>query len=164
MSRKTNKQNKASIAERLKMYVDYCMELDRYDMDPEPRNYSKAIEYAMGYMDASDQGRGYRWLDIFHDDKPAGFLILGYDLPVHGIGLYICEAYILPELRNRGLMTQAVTKRLLKGNKLYLTIYDKNTDARQFWANLLKNAKAELVSEELIDEVAGMSEYVYDVK
>ena len=57
-----------------------------------------------------------------------------------------------------------ILMRLLKGNKLYLTIYDKNTDARQFWANLLKNAKAELVSEELIDEVAGMSEYVYDVK
>ena len=148
------------LKDRLALYREYCQELKQYDKDPSPWDMKQAADYAESCI----RGRGYEWLDIYQDNILCGFLILGYDLPVHGNGLYICEAYVKPDFRERGLMSDLVRNKLRsRKGKIYLTIYDKNLYAQEFWGTLLRDCRAGMLCQNVVNETSGLTEYTFEI-
>ena len=122
-------QNKVS------MYVDYCIELDKYDPYEGIYPLDQARFVAEEYLNRPD----FRWTSILDGPREVGFLITAVDLPFFGKGLYICEAYVRPDHRRKGLMTDAVTEMLKKHRIVHLEVFSANP-AIWFWKQTLINA------------------------
>ena len=123
---------------RNRMYLDYCRELDRYSRCEHATSAADAAAVAGSYAETP----GFEWIDIHAEDtrEICGFLIVGRDLSVHGKGLYICEAYVSPEMRRNGLMAKAAGWVLREHDApVYLEIYDRNEGAKMFWRKFFRN-------------------------
>jgi len=152
------------IQARKTLYMDYCHELDSYD--PEHEDFLhyftrfKAIRSCKAYM----KKKGFEWIDIYNKANILiGFLIIGRDLSIHGEGLYICEAYIMPEERSRGYMSSEINN-ILKENagNVYMEIFDLNKRAVRFWRNRMSDYSAMLVDKNTsFSKVPGLTEYHY---
>lgn len=147
------KQNKK------KMYYDYCRELDQYAKEKDDSR-KHAYQVAEIYLSEPE----FEWIDIISENTVCGFLIIGKDLKhVHGKGLYICEAYVVPEKRNRKLMTNAVREVLVKIQPkfIYMEIFDNNTGARRFWESRMKEINAILIGTQQSTQCKEINEYIY---
>ena len=121
---------------RVNLYNDYCKELDLYDEHPVPGDGTRqALRYLRGQA-------GTRWIDIRCEKKIVGFLIL-FSASFAGVMysphfIHICEAFVAPEYRNRGLMSKAV-EQALNGFEMDVTleVFKKNP-ARDFWVSMLE--------------------------
>lgn len=146
--------------ERINMYRDYCNELQQYDADPTPWDMRQALGCCENYM----RDKAFEWVDIYQDGVLCGFLVIGYDLPNHGEGVYICEAYVKPGYRRNGLMSEAVRSKLRsKRGKIYLSIFDKNVYAQEFWGALLRDCRAGMMYQEVVNEGSGLTEYTFEI-
>ena len=110
--------------ERIRMYVRYCKELDKYD--DAPGMFRKSSEQvAEEYMRLAEKDPDFEWRDIIMDGKLAGFLIIcsvSHPNPV----VRICEAYVRPSYRKRGLMRKAAGEILRTGVNVTMEVYKKN--------------------------------------
>ena len=116
---------------KISMYVDYCIELDKYDPDEETYPINQAKQVAKEYLQRDD----FVWTPIYDGIDEVGFLITADDLPFFGNGKYICEAYIRPDHRKRGLMTQTVQEMLKKCSIVHLEVFMANP-AIWFWTHM----------------------------
>lgn len=153
----------APVTTRYKLYRNYCMELNKYD--PEPASplaiHLRASNVADTYLSDPDF---FCWKDIVYRDKIVGFLIVGYNLYLHGPGLYICEAYTAPEYRKKNLMTSAVDEVMAAydGGPVFMEIFDANNTAKTFWKNIMAKLSVSLVNTAPSHHVSeGLTEYFY---
>lgn len=120
--------------ERIRMYERYCRELDPYD--DAPGTFQRTAEdVATEYMRAAETDPDFEWRDIIVDGKLAGFLIIcsvSHPRPV----VRICEAYIRPSYRKRGLMRKAIGEILKTGVDVVMEIYKRNP-AISFWQKVM---------------------------
>ena len=79
----------------------------------------------------------YIWTDIRFMDQIVGFLITGVKPDCHpSCDYFICQSYVLPEYRNKGLMTDAVNKFVkLHLGRYCMIILKNNNYAKKFWDN-----------------------------
>ncbi len=149
---------------RKDMYIDYCNELDVYDPHHSDRfsvfSRLSAERVCRSYM----RRKAFKWIDIYSNNGILiGFLIVARNLRLHGDGLYICEAYIIPEFRKNGYMTTEVNRHLqgYEGN-VFFEIYDKNNRAINYWTNRMNKHSASLLgTNESFSGVEGLTEYHY---
>lgn len=127
-------------AEKHRLYRDYCHELDGFRKAPLMADDAKIDEWCEEYI----AGRDSTWLNIFAPDgKLAGFLIIGKaGNEKHPDAAYgISQAYIAPEYRGQGLMTEAVNGYLKEHKGIYgLLVIKGNTYAYEFWEKTFKTA------------------------
>ena len=124
---------------KIKLYTDYCLELEQYDPIAEDFPYDKAREVAESYY----AHPAFDWISITDGDEEVGFLITAHDLDVFGKGLYICEAYVEEAHRRKGLMTATVQKALSNCKTAHLVVHLETflgNPAASFWAHRLTEA------------------------
>ena len=141
------------------MYFDYCRELDQYAQEKDGSR-KHAYQIANIYLNNPE----FEWINIISENNICGFLIIGRDLMhVHGKGLYICEAYVIPEKRNQKLMTNAVRKVLkrVQSQFIYMEIFDNNTGAKRFWEARMQEIKAILIGTQQNTQYEEIIEYIY---
>ena len=108
--------------DELEQYADepFDMTADDFEKMYKPRHYNKKL--------------------IFDDGKLVGFLIIGQKPDCHpDCDFFICQAYISPEYRNKGLMTNALNE-FVNGNKgrYCLDVMFRNHLARAYWFKRFK--------------------------
>lgn len=115
------------------LYKEYCKELSQYDNE----EFEEGSDVEM--LDAYLQMDGCKVIEIKQDKKLVGFLITLQNSFMYK-ELKICEAYILPEYRRKGLMTKAVNKAVnrIEHKNVKMLVYDKNP-AKVFWKKLLSD-------------------------
>lgn len=121
---------------KISMYEDYCIELDQYDPDEGIYPLDQARQVAGDYLRRSDE---FTWTPIYDGPQEVGFLITAVNLPFFGDGLYVCEAYVRPDHRRKGLMTEAVQKMLKKCSIVHLEVFMANP-AIWFWKDRFHEA------------------------
>lgn len=127
-------------ADKHRMYRDYCRELDRFRKNPLAAADAEIDKWCEEYISS----RYSTWQNIFSDDgKPVGFLIIGKaGNEKHPDAAYgISQAYIAPEYRGKGLMTDAVLRYVGEHKGIYgLLVIRGNTYAYDFWRKTFKMA------------------------
>ena len=125
--------------ERKKLYRQYTLELAQYDPDLLNVSTERLDDWALKHMSH------HEWIDIFADGDPypAGFIVIankGCSEHCHPYcNWFICQAYIKPEHRQKGLMTGTVTEFISERNGLYgLDVFKKNEHADRFWKHLFE--------------------------
>lgn len=120
---------------RSRLFREYVREMSGIDSSFD-LNDGAIKEWCMSYIDNANT----EWVDIYsYDGQIVGFLIVSWDSSdCHPeCDYYICQAYISPLYRNRGLMSRAVNKYINTHKGLYgLDILRNNHNANQFWLNL----------------------------
>ena len=81
----------------------------------------------------------------------------------HEKELHICETYIIPNSRHKGLMKKAVGEEIAKTNpeNISLEIYDLNTYAKVFWKKILRDFGFTEADNYRIAGAGGVREYRY---
>ena len=141
--------------ELISLFRDYCQELDKFDQSGK--------EYPITQADAvfNQYERLKRCVirPIQKNGENIGFLITVIPIEENH-HLRICEAYIKPEHRNQGLMTQAVKEVLEKPCKdVRFMVFDKNTKALEYWKRIMTGKGYVLAGVYPIEK--GLSEYMY---
>ena len=126
---------------RHELFAQYCGELNTFrGSDVEQQGMFEMYNNCEEYFRAS----GCTWHDIWMDDQIVGFIIVGVQVPYcHPEADYsICEAYILPEYRKRGLMT-AVVRSLVEDDpgRYSLLVLDGNKYAQAFWPKVFASMR-----------------------
>ena len=125
------------------LYTQYCTELNGFRTHGEqPMNMFEMYNHCEEYFKASE----CTWHDIHMDDQIIGFIVMANRVPyVHPECDYaICEAYIIPEYRRRGLMTQVVRSLVEEYPGQYcLLVLDGNEYAKKFWNKVFASMRYE---------------------
>lgn len=123
------------------LYAQYCGELNTFRGEDEtPVGMFEMYENCEEYFKATD----CTWHDILMDDQIIGFVIVGSHAPYsHPFSDYsICEAYVLPEYRKRGLMTSVVRSLVEEcPGKYSLLVLDHNEYAKNFWSKVFASMR-----------------------
>ena len=64
------------------------------------------------------------------------------------------------------LLFCAVVTMVLTGDNpisIYLTIYDKNLYAQEFWGTLLRDCRAGMLCQNVVNETSGLTEYTFEI-
>lgn len=120
---------------RKALYTAYLEELDTYRISPRPEPLDEQQQWFYDYLNNND----CHWHDIIWDDQLVGFMITSGVLPnCHPDADYsICEAYIVPEYRRKGLMSATVQRFVCEHPGIYcLLVIQGNRNAQHFWTNL----------------------------
>lgn len=115
------------------LYNDYLRELENYAPEPFTETADEIIQ-------KYKRNRCNDIRIIFHEGSPAGFLIIGKHPNCHpDCNYFICQSYIAPEYRKKGLMTKALAdfEKDHKG-RYCLDVLFKNFYARMFWFKRFK--------------------------
>lgn len=124
---------------KFNLYTAYCHELNQY-MQSQPMTALEITKAANHYASTND----VYWIDIKDGDDIVGFLIIGKpDTPeCHPDADYgIAQAYVMPEYRGRGYMSEAVQGFAAKHPGAYsLLIIKQNEPALKFWAKLISSS------------------------
>lgn len=115
--------------ELLGMYKSYCEELSQYDDTEYPEGQDERVyrEY--------QANPNVRIIAITNGSMKVGFLIL-----LNGEKrneCVICEAYVLPMYRGRGLMKTTLAKVLKQYNRIRFLVFNRNP-AKGYWEKTLK--------------------------
>lgn len=131
-----------TIQERRKvLYLAYLAELDTFRMTPRPESHEVQQQWFYDYSDNKD----CQWHDIYVNDCLVGFLITSSILPnCHPDADYsICEAYVMPEYRQKGLMSNLVQRFTSEHPGIYcLLVLEGNQYAQHFWNHLFHHLGA----------------------
>lgn len=121
---------------RQRMYLDYKRELCA--MDGVGLRATEA-EYLQDIFVSETRPDLAEWIPIFHGPDEVGFLIVTHGkLLKRGEDYRIEEAYIKPEFRKRGLMTETVRKYLATHpGKYSMQVMVNNPAAARFWFRLI---------------------------
>lgn len=123
------------------LYAEYCGELNGFrGADDNLMTMFQMYENCEEYFRAV----GCMWHDIWMDDQIVGFIIIGNGLPyAHPESDYsICEAYVSPEYRHRGLMTSVVRSVVEESPGIYsLLVLDGNNYAKLFWQKVFASMR-----------------------
>ena len=126
---------------RHELYAEYCGELNSFRGENEtPVGMFEMYENCEEYFKAPD----CTWHDVFMDGQIIGFIIVGHHAPyAHPSSDYsICEAYIRPEYRKRGLMTSVVRSVVEDCPGRYsLLVLDNNQYAKAFWNKVFSSMR-----------------------
>jgi len=111
----------------IEMYRAYLDELDHYADEPSTMT---AEEFLKMY-----KPRYYEKKLIFNGGSLAGFLIIGQKPDCHpDCDYFICQAYIAPEFRGKGLMFNALREFIDRHKGRYcLDVLYHNHRARDYW-------------------------------
>lgn len=131
---------------RRRLYGAYLLELEQCRDEPrENIPESQIDEWFQEYLD----DLWCLWQDIRCGDSLAGFLIIGRG----GANCHpdadtaICEAYISPEYRHKGLMRNAVASYVQSHSGTYcLIVLPENRYAKAFWPKLFADLGYEQIS------------------
>lgn len=128
---------------RLELYNHYITELSAYNPELAKEKNSTINGWATSYIKEGN------WIDIVGDSgQLCGFLIIS-SLPEDchpDCDWYICQAYVIPEYREQGFMTNAVFKFIRNNPGIYgFDILRGNDYAEKFWLNIFKKIRAEKV-------------------
>ncbi len=127
------------------LYKKYIKELSRYDSELKYFPGSEVIEWAKEYY---EDKQNTSWIDIIQDDQIVGFLIIthkGGDCHPD-CDHFIAQAYVLPEKRNQGLMTAAVTRYLQNNPGIYgYDVIIGNRYAKNYWKKYFTNFNAKYI-------------------
>ena len=143
------------------MYAQYSDELAQYDDGPavDPKWSDKVADKYM-----SNEDPCLEWIDIRADGHIVGFLIVYLHI---GEGRYlfrqqirICEAYILPSYRKKGLMREAVQELLKGGHDVSFEVYKRNP-AIEFWRKILAENGYRCIRESDYFLNKSMAEYLF---
>ena len=125
--------------ERKKLWNQYIHEQAQYDPDLLKESEERLDNWAFKYMSH------HEWIDIFADDDPypVGFVVIANKRCIEHCHPYydwfICQAYIKPEYRQKGLMTDAIMEFINERKGLYgFDVFKKNEYANKFWKYLFK--------------------------
>lgn len=120
--------------EELHLYRKYINEIDKIAGFPKDTN-ENIDNQALSFLLNPD----YQWITIFEKGKKIGFLIIGIDEHHPSCDYFIAQAYILPEYRNQGRMTQTFKEfeKTHSGKYSYFVIHN-NHIAIKFWENLFE--------------------------
>lgn len=138
---------------RKKLFEEYIDELDaidpstkdeRHPIDPYFEKITNATGCSDSEYDYSLQHPCSFWVDLYPDNDnleyldPVGFLLFSVDLEDERI--YIQEAYVLPEYRNQGIMTETIRSLalLFPHNSVVLSVLIANKKAMAFWRSVLQ--------------------------
>jgi predicted acetyltransferase len=126
---------------RHELFAQYCGELNTFrEPDVEQQGMFEMYENCEEYFRAED----CTWHDIWMDDQIIGFIVIGKHAPYcHPDTDYaICEAYILPEYRRRGLMTSVVRSLVEDDPGRYsLLVLVGNKYAQKFWPKVFASMR-----------------------
>ena len=142
--------------EKKQMYADYCKEIEKfYEEPPVGMNIDDDFRAYTGTKDCS-------WRNIFAKDGTlAGFLVIGKGghFCHENASRAICEAYVKPEYRGQGLMTEEASGYLSRHPGTFsLLILKKNDYAKAYWEKVFRNAgfkPVELSSSDISDDIVG---------
>ena len=126
---------------RRNLFQQYLSELDTYRIVPRPEPQSVQKKWFDEYWN----DKGCKWHDIIVNDQLVGFLITSDWLPnCHPDADYaICEAYVLPDYRHQGLMSDYVKQFVCENRGVYcLLVIHGNVYGKQFWMKLFRNLSA----------------------
>lgn len=125
------------MTEREQMYLDYKRELCA--MDGLDGLRAPAEDYLLDVRAATKRPDAVEWVPIIKDDREVGFLIITKgELAKRGEDYRIEEAYVKPEYRERGLMSEAVKKYLKEHpGKYSMQLMANNHNAAMFWFKLI---------------------------
>ncbi len=146
--------------DRILLYEQYCVELELYDEEEIDYTSDTAQKVAEVYL----KQPCFEWIDIFYCGILVGFLIIGRNLDIHGNGFYICEAFVLPRYRRKGLMTAAV-KKALDGyhGMVYYEVFRRNLIALAFWRSIFTENRAEFIAERETENNECLHEFVVNL-
>ena len=122
------------------LYRQYCEELDLFRPIPLAETDAVLDNWCDCYISATNCS----WRNIFNEENElVGFLIIGKDgcekHPHADFG--IAQAYVDPNYRKNGLMTQAVNEYIEKHKGIYsVLVIKQNEYALNFWNNLFTKA------------------------
>lgn len=116
------------------LYRDYCRELDTFRTIP--KNYSE--EDIRSFTDDYINDQNTPWINIFDEEHLAGFLIMakrGAKDELHPDADYaVCQAYVAPAHRGKGLMKKALSEYVQSHPGIYCAIVLKgNKTAQRYW-------------------------------
>ena len=159
---KSRKHTASSFATKTRLYYRYCIEILRYNTLDSHCTYAEAKKYVREWM---ANGQYAKWTDIFDENgNLCGFLItMNGVVYTHEKELHICEEYIIPGSRHKGLMKKAVGEEIAKTNpeSIGLEIYDLNTYAKVFWKKILRDFGFKETDNHRIADTGGVREYRY---
>lgn len=79
------------------------------------------------------------WIDIYDEGKVCGFLIVYQTREWAEHDFFICQAYVAPKSRRKGLMSETVMQYTAEHPGIYgLIILERNTYAQKFWKGLFE--------------------------
>ena len=124
------------------MYNKYFRELEQY-MDDSAKIKGIPDEHIKLICDEYINSPNVSWKNIFNDkNEIVGFLLMGKDYEDDYIqsDYFILEAYVLPEWRRKGLMSERM-KRYINNHpgKYAALIYTKNKNAATFWNHIFES-------------------------
>lgn len=139
------------VLQRRDLFEKYVEELNAIDPATADRRtpikpyFDKCLEstYNFDLLTGEPKIPTAHWVDLYPGDPtiihPAGFLFLSTAPEITGTAkLCIQEAYILPEYRNRGIMTKAINCLMFMAphDTVVLSVLKANKKARTFWTNI----------------------------
>ncbi len=148
--------NDKIIQKRIELYIAYVGHLGRYYPYLTTLSLKDKETDAMLYMNEE----GTEWIDIKDGEEYVGFLIVSYNKEnCHpDANFEICELYVNPEYRRKGLAAKTVKEYVYKHPGIYsLDILVGNNTASRFWYKIFKDLHAEYVN---LQEVRGENEYI----
>ena len=119
---------------RKELYWKYLQELEKIDGVKWEESDDEKRTWCNDYLTCEH----YEWIDVRYLDQIIGFLIIGTEPDCHpDCDYFICQSYILPEFRMRGLMTKTVTQYVNAHiGKYCMIILKNNHSAKKYWKNL----------------------------
>lgn len=132
-------------SEKHDLFLAYKKETDKFI------NAETNTEQARNDCDDYINSKEATWKNIFDPEsgKMVGFLIIGKEKPHKPVPVerFIIHAYVMPEYRNRGLMTERVVDYESRHHCSYAyLVAEGNKDAIQFWNHLFEKMKYESFS------------------
>lgn len=139
-----------------KLYESYRSELEGYRAD----SIDETVEETLSLYDTPYNAN----ILIRDGNQLAGFLIIGESPNCHpDCDYFICQAYIKPEHRRKGLMTETLRKFIKEHPGTYcLDVLYGNVYARSFWFKFFKRAGYTDIDLPFIEHgVTGICESLY---
>jgi predicted acetyltransferase len=128
--------------ERHRLYDAYIKELGRYDTELLHETPAARWKWCEDYITDPDA----YWLDIADDtDSLCGFLIISSSAAdCHPVcDYYICQAYVCPDMRGKGLMTKTALSFITAHRGTYgYDVLKGNRKADRFWKSLFAKLNA----------------------
>lgn len=161
------------LIQRGELFYKYVEELDAIDPSTSSRRrparqyFMECLEstYNFDMLTNASKRPTALWVDLYPESKstpdPIGFLLISVDPKITGKAHYcIQEAYVLPDFRNHGVMTAAISKifHSFPASTALLYVLNANTYARTFWTRLFESHG---FTPEIVDCGDGFSELTF---
>ena len=142
------------------LYSRYIDELSMYFSEPIDYNDDRIKETVSSYL----KNKETKWTDIKQNGKTVGFLITSKArVNPHLDGIYICDAYIIPESRHKRLMKTALEKELDGFHGIiYYEVQSGNLFGDKFWKTVMSEFHYALLQEsDSESSVKGLKSFIW---